>query len=120
MPWTFATLLQEHIDQHPEDLAALTLKLEVDRLGKQECAYCDGFGHSKEDCATNKKLTWLRASVKDQADYVNAVRRKLVAEKPQGEKEGFSKLTGDRSKLFGTVPNQFSFKKRNMKFSMKS
>ena len=58
--------------------------------------------------------------MEDQTDYINTVRRKLVKEKPQVNKSGLSRLTGDKRKLLETVPSQYSFKKKNKKFTEKS
>ena len=44
-----------------------TLKIEIDRLAKQKCPYCSGFGHSGNDCPTDYKLGQLRLGVREQA-----------------------------------------------------
>ena len=43
--------------------SATVLKLEFARLYKQKCGYCDGFGHSGNDCPTDHKIAQLRGGV---------------------------------------------------------
>ena len=45
---------------------AQVLGVEMDRIGKQRCGYCDGYGHSGNDCPTDYKLDQLRIGVREQ------------------------------------------------------
>ena len=36
---------------------------ELDLLNEQRCAYCSGYGHSPNDCPTDKKLAHLRTGI---------------------------------------------------------
>jgi hypothetical protein len=49
--------------------------LEIRRLGNQRCAYCDGFGHTVDECPTDLKLRQLRMGVREQAQMVLGLRR---------------------------------------------
>ena len=46
--------------------AAQSLLVEFTRLNKQLCPYCDGWGHSGNDCPTDKKISQLRGGVREQ------------------------------------------------------
>ena len=70
MSWTFKNKLKEIVDgndwDHSSDVAS-NLMLEIERISKQRCAYCDGFGHAGNDCPTDYKLAQLRVGVREQA-----------------------------------------------------
>ena len=45
---------------------AKALLPEFQRLAKQKCAYCSGWGHSGNDCPTDAKVSHLRGGVREQ------------------------------------------------------
>ena len=66
MSWKFYTLLEK--EKRAEDLKqkggpATALLPEFERLMKQKCPYCDGFGHSGNDCPTDAKIAHMRGGV---------------------------------------------------------
>ena len=69
MSWTLQTKLTE-IKTNAGDqrikAAANVLSFEIERLAKQRCPYCDGFGHSGNDCPTDHKIAQLRGGVNEQ------------------------------------------------------
>ena len=78
MPWNFLTKLTEIINKNPGNetgAAAKVLKFEFDRLNKQKCAYCDGFGHSGNDCPTDFKVSQLRGGVQEQTKVIQMIRK---------------------------------------------
>ena len=42
---------------------ASQLKAEFERLAKQLCPYCSGFGHSGKECPTDAKISHLRGGI---------------------------------------------------------
>ena len=59
MPWKFKTKLDKLISETNDAKkkgVMTTLQLEIDRIAIQVCAYCDGNGHSGNDCPTDYKL----------------------------------------------------------------
>ena len=39
---------------------------EFDRLRKQTCPYCSGYGHAGKDCPTDAKIKHLRGGIREQ------------------------------------------------------
>ena len=50
--------------------AATVLEVEFKRLAKQICPYCDGYGHSGNDCPTDSKIAVLRGGVLEQTRVI--------------------------------------------------
>ena len=50
---------------------------EVERLNKQRCAYCSGFGHSPKDCPTDFKLSHLMGGIAAQSRIMAKARREV-------------------------------------------
>ena len=71
-----------------------TLKLELTRIGKQKCAYCDGFGHAGNDCPTDFKLAQLRIGVREQAQLLLEMRKAARDRAAMKDVKGFSLLSG--------------------------
>ena len=66
MAWNFIAELKKFKEApHAEAVqnAAKVLVVEFERLEKQKCAYCNGFGHSGNDCPTDHKISHLRGGV---------------------------------------------------------
>ena len=70
--------------------AAKMLLIEFDRLSIQECAYCNGFGHSREDCPTDKKLAAIRLGWEECTKVLNASRNERVEAVGMKDKSGYS------------------------------
>ena len=92
--WTIGEALLGYLTENPSDVAAQTLAKEFTRLAKQECAYCNGFGHSANDCPTDLKLQQLRVGVQEQTQYVLKLRKLARAKVKMSEVTGFSLLSG--------------------------
>ena len=59
LQWTMMTKLTEisvGAGDNKIKASALVLKYEFERLEKQKCPYCNGFGHSGNDCPTDRKI----------------------------------------------------------------
>ena len=55
------------LEQGPKQKVIMdSLLMEIERLHKQKCAYCSGFGHSKSNCPTDYKLSQLSMGVREQ------------------------------------------------------
>ena len=68
------------------------MQLEIDRLNKQKCGYCSGWGHSGNDCPTDKKLLHLRLGVREQATIITQMRKECRADAGMKNVRGFSRL----------------------------
>ena len=77
----------------PEKNAAGVLKLEVDRLAKQLCCFCNGWGHSGHDCPTNRKVGWLCAGQSVATRIVVEARKESRKKHPMAGTTGFSSLS---------------------------
>ena len=77
--------------------AATTLEVEFLRLYKQICAYCDGYGHSGNDCPTDRKIAILRGGILEQNKVIQAARKACRAEAGMGKVTGFSLLSANHS-----------------------
>ena len=98
MTWQFKQKLDAYITKCPKDAAAANIAPEVERLGKQRCGYCSGFGHSGNDCPTDAKLLQLRIGVREQAQLVQYLRKECrIAANMKGI-TGFSLLSAHPSK----------------------
>ena len=90
------TQLQKYVDTGANDEiknTAKVLMLEFNRLNIQKCPYCDGHGHSGNDCPTDHKLTALRMGTKEQKQTLQAIRKTCRAEAGMASKSGFSQLS---------------------------
>ena len=74
MAWNFKTKLDAWVTANPNSASGITLQLEIDRLNKQRCPSCSGFGHAFKDCPTDYKLLQLRHGVREQAKLVTDLR----------------------------------------------
>ena len=92
--WTLYQALMDHTNKVNASVAGQTLLLEFQRLAKQECAYCNGFGHSANDCPTDLKLQHLRVGVQEQTQYLNELRKLARTKVKMGDVKGFSLLSG--------------------------
>ena len=72
---------------------AKVLRLETARLIVQICPYCDGFGHSGNDCPTDHKIAHLRGGVREQSQLLMRIRKELRAESNMGNVTHFSLLS---------------------------
>ena len=67
--WAFYILVEKETkkvgETEPNPLAC-DIWPEVERLSKQVCPYCSGFGHSGKDCPTDAKISSLRGGVRSQ------------------------------------------------------
>ena len=89
--------------------AATTLEVEFLRLGKQICAYCDGYGHSGNDCPTDRKIAILRGGVLEQNKVIQAARKTCRVEAGMAAVTGFSLLSSNPNTILlgkrGAVAN---------------
>ncbi len=93
--------LQKRVANAPDEkhkLAAQVLDLEFERLQKQRCPYCDGFGHSGNDCPTDAKISHIRGGVKEQNTVITEVRKSCRLLAGMGKVTGFSLLSADPQK----------------------
>ena len=75
--------------------AATVLSYEFDRLKKQKCAYCDGYGHSGNDCPTDHKISQLRGGVLEANRVIQAIRKSCRKDAGMANVNGFSLLSAD-------------------------
>ena len=78
MPWTMQTRLTAiagAVDNSPLKNAAIVLGYEFARLVKQRCAYCDGYGHSGNDCPTDSKIAQLRGGILEANQAIQLIRK---------------------------------------------
>ena len=47
---------------------------EFDRLAKQRCWACSGYGHAPKDCPTAVKIATLRVGVREQAKLIDMLK----------------------------------------------
>ena len=74
------------------------LEYEFERLNKQRCAYCSGWGHSGNDCPTDSKIDQLRGGVKEQTQVLIFIRKQARAEANMNGVSGFSLISADPRK----------------------
>ena len=79
-------------------VAASVLSVEFTRLAKQKCGYCDGFGHSGNDCPTDRKISHLRGGVAEQNKIVQQVRKASRIAANMKDVQGFSLLSAETGK----------------------
>ncbi len=100
---------------------ARVLGYEFTRLEKQRCPYCDGFGHSGNDCPTDHKIAQLRGGVLEQNRVIQVIRKECRVASGMANVTGFSLLTADPKKgKLGkrkftetqSEDDKFSFKRR--------
>ena len=99
--WTFQKKLGEKVSGAATSnlkKAAEVLQLEFNRLAKQKCPYCDGFGHAGNDCPTDKKIAQMRGGVLEQTQVLTAIRKECRELAGMGKVTGFSLLTPHPSK----------------------
>ena len=80
---------------------AKVLNYEFERLAKQKCAYCDGFGHSGNDCPTDRKVFQLRGGISEFTTVLQNLRKECRAKAGMGAVKGFSMLSADPKKTLG-------------------
>ena len=69
------------------------MNLEFERLAKQKCGYCDGFGHSGNDCPTDRKISQLRGGVAEQNKLLQQLRSSSRVAAGMKDVQGFSLLS---------------------------
>ena len=102
MAWTLQTKLTGIVGGiYPQTLkdAASVLNFEFERLKKQKCAYCNGFGHSGNDCPTDRKVAQMRGGVEEQNKILQRVRKECRVAAGMKNVKGFSRLTADPTKI---------------------
>ena len=85
MPWIILALINSALTTTPENPCLNNIKKELDRLNKQRCSTCTGYGHSVKHCPTHVKLCTLRVGVREQRALVDKMlkaARKAVAAVP--------------------------------------
>ena len=95
-PWTMQTKLTEISNKNDSEalrVAASVLSLEFARLAKQKCGYCDGFGHSGNDCPTDRKISQLRGGVAEQNKIIQGLRKASRVAAGMRDVAGFSLLS---------------------------
>ena len=102
--------------------AAETILLDLNKLKKQRCPYCQGYGHSGKDCPTDRKLAPLRNGTAEMKQVLMAVRKECRTEANMKVESGFCHLMVAKDMKFrnyggGLVfpeDNEFSKKTRNL------
>jgi hypothetical protein len=100
-PWTMNTKLTEQANNGATaaiKLAATVLGYEFQRLAKQKCAYCDGIGHSGNDCPTDRKVSQMRGGIKEQNTILQLIRKQCRVDAGMGNVKGFSLISADPNK----------------------
>ena len=72
---------------------ALALYPEFERLAKQRCPYCSGYGHSGNDCPTDAKISHLRGGVREQNAFIQKCRKEAREASGMKNVTGFSLLS---------------------------
>ena len=101
MPWNMQVKLlgiANGNDGQRLKAAAVFLGYEFERLKKQKCAYCDGYGHSGNDCPTDHKISHLRGGVLEANRVLTAIRKQCRTEAGMADVTGFSLLSADPNK----------------------
>ena len=62
-------------DAVERDVHVVAVFEELERLNKQRCGYCDGFGHSGKDCPTDAKLSHLTGGIAAQSRIIARARK---------------------------------------------
>ena len=75
---------------------ATSLKTEFERLAKQLCPYCSGYGHAGKDCPTDAKLSHLRGGVREQNALLQRLRNECRTNAQLANVSGFSLLRARR------------------------
>ena len=78
--------------------AAIVLGYEFARLIKQKCPYCDGFGHSGNDCPTDAKIAHLRGGVLEANRVLVQIRKECRDAAGMANVTGFSLLSANPTK----------------------
>ena len=102
MTWTMQTKLKAIIagqDKEETKLAATVLNYEFERLTKQKCAYCDGYGHSANDCPTDVKVAQMRGGVDEQNKVLQRIRKECRVAAGMKNVKVFSRLSADPRKM---------------------
>ena len=73
---------------------------ELNRLKKQRCPYCSGFGHAGKDCPTDNKISRLRGGIREQNAVLVRLRKKCRISYNLAEVTGFSLLSAKKTKTF--------------------
>ena len=60
------------------------------------CPYCDGYGHSGNDCPTDAKIAHLRGGVREQNQLLMKLRKELRDASNMKEVTGFSLLSASK------------------------
>ena len=60
------------------------------------CPYCNGWGHSGNDCPTDAKIAHLRGGVREQNKLLQVIRKQLRDESGMSNVTGFSLLSATK------------------------
>ena len=71
---------------------AIAMLPEFERLNKQTCPYCSGWGHAAKDCPTDAKIKHMRGGVREQNAALVSLRQAAVVEANMVDVTGFSFL----------------------------
>ena len=96
MTWIFITravALKNGGSTNEIKYAAATAEAELRRLAKQKCPYCSGYGHSGNDCPTDRKLEWLRHGTSLQRTLMKEARQFGRIAAGMGNVSGYSTLS---------------------------
>ena len=80
--WEFEVILKQKIAEYPNWCVYKAIKTETDRLVKQRCPFCSGWGHSGKDCPTDYKLSQLCGGVREQTQVIQFLRKSLKTAMP--------------------------------------
>ncbi len=126
MSWAFYTKLLAVAGTSEDEKKRTTAKVlsyEFERLNKQKCAYCSGFGHSGDDCPTDAKISLLRGGILEATCIISEIRKQLREDANMAGVTGFSLLSAEEGRLrskkrgrvemsgYQTEPNNFSRKR---------
>ena len=100
--WNIKAFIEKDIENNRRERRtgySLALLPEIERLNKQRCPYCSGWGHSGRDCPTDAKLRHLRGGVREQNAALMQARAAARKEYNMGQVTGFSLLSPKRGIL---------------------
>ena len=99
MPWTLKKKLDDFVSANGTNIHAKCLQAEIDRINVQVCGYCDGWGHSGNDCPTDAKLFLLRQGIAEQRKIIIQLRKECRAAAGMSGVKGFSLLSAKSGRI---------------------
>ena len=91
----YVTKQKNHENEKGAPGPGFALLPEFERLAKQRCAYCSGWGHSGNDCPTDAKITHMRGGVREQNTFIQKCRKEARLNANMKNVTGFSLLSAN-------------------------